>query len=239
MKNNIGLVEHCKRARDEKWGYVQGTYGKRLTETILQDKIKQLGDIVGKHQDYVRKHYIGRRTADCVNLPKSYVWWNDTIDEPVYTQKYDKLGDTWLSADGMFKVATVKGTLDSMPELLGILLWKSGHIGVYIGNGQVIEAKGTRYGVVQTPLKGTGATKWTHWLLYPHIKYEAEMDNVEFKDLIINGNKHWAADIIEKAAKEGITKGIKQPDGSYIFKPDAPITRAETVVLIMRALGKA
>jgi hypothetical protein len=65
------------------------------------------------------------------------------------------------------------------------------------------------------------------------------MDNVEFKDLIINGNKHWAADIIEKAAKEGITKGIKQPDGSYIFKPDAPITRAETVVLIMRALGKA
>ena len=58
------------------------------------------------------------------------------------------------------------------------------------------------------------------------------------KDLIVNGKKHWAAEIINKAVEEGIVKGIEQPDGTVIFKPDAPITRAETVVLVMRVLDK-
>jgi cell wall-associated NlpC family hydrolase len=43
-----------------------------------------------------------------------------------------------------------------------------GHIGVYIGNGEVIEAQGTAYGVVKTKLEGRG---WTKWLKIPNIKY--------------------------------------------------------------------
>ena len=46
---------------------------------------------------------------------------------------------------------------------------KSGHIGVYIGNGEVIEAMGTKYGVVKTQLEGRG---WTHWLEIPYINYD-------------------------------------------------------------------
>ena len=44
-----------------------------------------------------------------------------------------------------------------------------GHIGVYIGGGEVIEAMGTRYGVVKTQLAGRG---WTHWLKIPGINYD-------------------------------------------------------------------
>ena len=51
----------------------------------------------------------------------------------------------------------------------GLAVWKSGHIGVYIGSGEVIEAMDTRYGVVKTKLQGRG---WTHWLEVPGIKYE-------------------------------------------------------------------
>lgn len=47
-------------------------------------------------------------------------------------------------------------------------MWKAGHIGVYIGNGEVIEAMGTKYGVVKTQLEGRG---WTHWLEVPGIEY--------------------------------------------------------------------
>lgn len=238
-KTNIGLVKHAVRARDDKWGYVQGTIGKRLTEKILLEKSVQVGTPVTKYLDYIRKNYIGRRTTDCVNLAKSYVWWDDRLDEPDYDVNYDRMNGVWLTADGMFQVATVKDTINTLPEVPGVLVYKSGHMGVYIGNGNVIEAKGTYYGVVQTPLKGSGATKWTHWLLYPHIQYITGVDNMKFKDLVVNGNKHWAADIIEKAADEGIAKGIQQPDGSLMFKPNAPITRAEAVVLIMRAIGKA
>ena len=46
---------------------------------------------------------------------------------------------------------------------------KPGHIGVYIGNGEVIEAMDTRYGVVKTKLQGRG---WTHWLEVSGIKYD-------------------------------------------------------------------
>jgi len=68
----------------------------------------------------------------------------------------------------MFDTATVKGTIDTMPEIPGIAVWHDGHIGVYIGNGEVIEAMGTQYGVVKTQLAGRG---WTHWLQIPYIAY--------------------------------------------------------------------
>ena len=58
---------------------------------------------------------------------------------------------------------------DGMPDTPGLAVWKAGHIGVYIGNGEVIEAMGTKYGVVKTQLEGRG---WTHWLEVPGIEYE-------------------------------------------------------------------
>ena len=54
-------------------------------------------------------------------------------------------------------------------EVPGLAVWKSGHIGVYIGDDQVIEAMGTKYGVVKTQLQGRG---WTHWLEIPYINYD-------------------------------------------------------------------
>ncbi|NLY09008.1 MAG: hypothetical protein GXZ11_03785, partial [Tissierellia bacterium] len=42
-----------------------------------------------------------------------------------------------------------------------------------IGNGQVIEARGTIKGVIQSPLRGPGAVEWTHWLEVPFISYGA------------------------------------------------------------------
>ncbi|MBE6719187.1 MAG: hypothetical protein E7571_00845 [Ruminococcaceae bacterium] len=44
-----------------------------------------------------------------------------------------------------------------------------GHVGVYIGGGYVIEAKGHAYGVVKTAFKGRG---WKNWGKCPWITYE-------------------------------------------------------------------
>lgn len=57
---------------------------------------------------------------------------------------------------------------DTMPEVVGLMLWKEGHVGVYIGNGYVIEAMGTRKGVVKTELAGRG---WQGWCKLPYINY--------------------------------------------------------------------
>ncbi len=71
----------------------------------------------------------------------------------------------------MYQAAKEKGSISSIPEIPGLAVWHSGHIGVYIGNGEVIEAMGTKYGVVRTKLASRG---WTHWLKIPYIKYEEE-----------------------------------------------------------------
>ena len=69
----------------------------------------------------------------------------------------------------MFYAATVTGTIDTIPEVPGLAVWRDGHIGVYIGGGYVIEAMGTRYGVVKTKL---GERGFTHWLEIPYIDYD-------------------------------------------------------------------
>ena len=42
-----------------------------------------------------------------------------------------------VTANGMFDAATVKGTIDTIPEVPGLAVWHQGHIGIYIGNGEV------------------------------------------------------------------------------------------------------
>ena len=51
----------------------------------------------------------------------------------------------------------------------GLAVWHDGHIGVYIGDGYVIEAMNTKKGVVKTKLEGRG---WTHWLQIEYINYD-------------------------------------------------------------------
>ena len=78
-----------------------------------------------------------------------------------------------VGADQMYANATVKGDMSSMPDTPGLAVWHSGHIGVYIGNGEVVEAMGTKYGVVKTKLS---ERSWTAWLEVPYINYISELE---------------------------------------------------------------
>ena len=60
------------------------------------------------------------------------------------------------------------GGMASLPEIPGLMLWKEGHAGVYIGGGYAIEAMGTQYGVVKTEVDGRG---WKGWGKLPFLEY--------------------------------------------------------------------
>ena len=64
-----------------------------------------------------------------------------------------------------------KGTLETMPDIPGVLVFMPGHVGIYIGNGKVIEARGHAYGVVETNLIGRG---WKEWGKLDWIEYVEE-----------------------------------------------------------------
>ena len=165
-KNAADLVTYVTNAWTSGWGYVWGTYGQVLTPELLQYKLTQYPDGVGKYAAFIRANWLGRHTADCVGLIKGYGWLS--TDTMTMTIDYGTHGMPDIGANEMFYNATRRGGIETMPDTPGLAVWKAGHIGVYIGNGEVVEAMGTKYGVVKTQLEGHG---WTHWLEIPYINY--------------------------------------------------------------------
>ena len=170
-KNNHDLAAYAIQAWENNWGYVWGTYGNVLTESLFEYKKEQYPDGVGNYADFIEENWLGRRTADCVGLVKGYGW----LDTSNMTIGYAKNGMPDYGANQMYQAAKDAGvlnadygSLDTMPEVVGLMLWKEGHVGVYIGNGYVIEAMGTRKGVVKTELAGRG---WQGWCKLPYINY--------------------------------------------------------------------
>ena len=164
-KNADDLVQYAIRAYEEHWGYVWGTFGHVLTEGLFESKLAQYPEALSDNADFIRQTWVGKRTTDCVGLIKGYGWLDADTQEIIYNTN----GMPDLSANEMYHAASVSGTIDTIPETPGLAVWHNGHIGVYIGNGEVVEAMGTRYGVVKTKLSNG---RWTHWLEIPYISYD-------------------------------------------------------------------
>lgn len=171
-KNNLDLVKWSEFAADKGWGYVWGTYGTVLSPDFLESKIIQYPDEVGGKEEFIRENWLGKRTADCVGLIKGYSWYDTASQMTILVSN----GMPDIGADTMYENATEKGTIDTIPEIPGLAVWKEGHIGVYIGDGKVVEAYGTTSGVIRSELANGG---WTHWLKIPYISYIEQEENEE------------------------------------------------------------
>lgn len=170
-KNNADLVSYVIQAWENNWGYVWGTYGNVLTPALFDYKKEQYPNGVGNYAAFIEAHWLNRRTADCIGLIKGYGW----LDTSSLTIRYRENGMPDYSADQMYQAARDAGTfhedygsMESIPEIPGLMLWKKGHVGVYIGNGYVIEAMGTKKGVVKTKISDRG---WQAWCKLPYIEY--------------------------------------------------------------------
>lgn len=173
-KNNLDLAAYAVQAWENNWGYVWGTYGNVLTRTLFDYKKQQYPDGVGNYADFIESHWLGRCTADCIGLIKGYGW----LDTDSMTIGYATNGMPDYGADQMYQACKNAGTLNTdygdistMPEIPGLMLWKSGHAGVYIGGGYAVEAMGTQKGVVKTEVSGRG---WRGWGKLPYINYLEE-----------------------------------------------------------------
>lgn len=165
MKTNIGLVEYCKAQLGKPYWW--GTFGQIATESLYNQKKKQYPKYYTAN-DF--KSQFGQRVHDCVGLIKGYLWSETPSSTPIFNSKQDK------DVSGMKANCTENGDIKTLPELKGVLVFMSGHVGIYIGNGEVIEARGHSYGVVKTKLN---ERKWTSWGKLRWIEYEEELKMFE------------------------------------------------------------
>lgn len=138
--------------------YWYGTCWYAADEALLLRKQKQYPAhyTAGRMSTY-RKHIAeGRMVCDCVGLIKGFFWTGNGAHENKY--RAGNCPDT--SANGIIKLCEETGGMDTLPEERGIIVWRSGHVGVYVGNGKVIEARGYKYGVVRTDVTARGWQKW-------------------------------------------------------------------------------
>ena len=160
MKTGQGLKEYAiaQLGRPYWWG----TFGQVADGALYAKKKKQYP------RKYIEADYpkqYGQRVHDCVGLIKGYRW----SDTPESTPKY--VGAQDVAVEGLYAQCTQRGAITSLPEKPGVCVFMAGlgHVGVYIGNGEVVEAMGHAYGVVKTKVAGRG---WAYWGMPDWISYD-------------------------------------------------------------------
>lgn len=163
MKNNIQLVDYCNKLYNAGARYWFGTFGQIASNSLWIAKKQQYPLQYKSSRDKQIKKDIeeGRIVTDCSGLIKGFMMTRDN-GQIVYTPSLD------LGANTYYNRATEKGTIKTMPDIPGLAVWKEGHIGVYVGNGEVIEARGFDYGVQKYKLADRPYTKW---LKIPGLEY--------------------------------------------------------------------
>lgn len=176
MKTNKGLVEYAKAQLGRPYWY--GTYGKISSPGLYAQKKKQYPKYYTAN-DFSKQY--GQRVHDCVGLIKGYCWSETPTSNPVYRSN----GCPDTSANGMYNYCKKKGTnMKTMPDVPGTLVFMSGHVGVYIGGGYVIEARGHKYGVVKTALN---SRPWVKWGQPSFITYIDDAPTGTKKTVIVTG----------------------------------------------------
>lgn len=176
-KNNLtaeGLVRYIKKCMISPHIYSWDTNGEILTDELLDNLINNYKEWYTEDRITIRRSLCNRniRVWDCIGLIKSYIW-NDYGQQN--TQCYTIESD--LCTRTLIEQNVEKGDISNLPEMPGLVLWKKGHVGIYIGDNQVIECTIRNPktgepelvgGIVKTNLNDVD---WVVWLKYPGIKY--------------------------------------------------------------------
>lgn len=203
------FMQKAKDVEKTKTVYMWGTYGKPLTNALIDAKAAQYPKYntparVAYHKTLVGKGY---SAWDCVGLIKGILWgWQPGKDVPYRGNTL--VPDT--GSDGMIKLCTHQS--ENFKTIVpGAVVWKTGHIGIYIGNGLVVEATSMTGAdrVVTTYLSNLGKVNgyvgksWTRHGRLPWVDYNAVIEpekpvdpNQEFiLHKVVKGDTPWGLSV--------------------------------------------
>ena len=219
------FIEACRRLVGMPYWY--GTCIYPCSRSLLASKKVQYTthyreSRMRKYESDCEKHLL---CMDCVGMIKGFFWCSGL--DPILSylngasslpRKYgrgipDKSANSlgpWCKSKG-----AQAGDIDSFPDVPGIIVHKSGHVGVYVGKGEVVEARGFDYGVVKTKLK---ERPWEDWFYLPASVLDygqptsetEEAENSYFIYTVVSGDRLW--DISKRFYGTGYKFRIIQTD---------------------------
>lgn len=155
--------------------YWYGTCVHRCTKDMLSQKTQQYSKhyTAGRMPRYKTDIAERKVSADCVGLIKGFFWTNGGTGVKEYlngganfSNHYASNGVKDFSAEGLrayLKQRYPHGNMNTLPEKV-VCVFKQDHVGVYVGNGKVIEEQGFAYGCRETNLK---ERPWVEWAELP------------------------------------------------------------------------
>lgn len=182
IKTASELVAKCKDvAQNYKTLYVMGCIGAPMTASNKERYTRNNS----YNQKTERTVMIKSATADtfgfdCVCFIKSLLWgWNGDKSKTYGGASYASNGVPDISADQIITKCKDVST-DFTKISVGELLWMSGHVGIYIGNGQAVECtpswkNGVQITTVLNIKAGTGH-KWTKHGKLPYVTYDSKTE---------------------------------------------------------------
>jgi hypothetical protein len=160
MKTGQGLADYAKGLLCTPY-----FYGAKVSDGVLTEKKMDL--MHSMYPDTVTTSYmqkarmqgqVGKINVDCSGLIAGYRGINKGSSQ-------------------LYSTAARRMPISKIDDFaIGVVLWKKGHVGVYIGkeNGvpMCIEAKGINYGTVKTKVS---SQKWTYGLTFDDMSYDYDV----------------------------------------------------------------
>ena len=167
MITSGALIEKFQQALKENWGYIWGTAGVKWTAQKQHDLEQTTDQDRAQGRKYGSK-WIGHTVSDCSGL---FSWAFAKLGGQMYHGS-NTMYMKWCVNKGELKKGkrTDKGTLKPGTAVFHWNGSKYSHVGLYVGDGTVIEAASTQKGVITAKVT---ATQWTHWGELKGVTYDS------------------------------------------------------------------
>lgn len=142
---NLEFVEKVLQVRAEvPTVYALGMWGQRITKSIIAQKAKQLPRWYTPAKIKQLESFASLANPvygfDCIGLIKGILWgFSADATSKTGGAKYASNGVKDIGADGAILSHCLNVSSDFSSIVVGEVVWIKGHIGVYVGNGQVVE----------------------------------------------------------------------------------------------------
>lgn len=187
---SVDFVSKLKKlATDYNTLYVMGCFGAPLTGKNVErycnnhsyNRDSKRTDLIKSVADKKPCTY----GFDCVCLIKAVLWgWNGNSNETYGGAVYKSNDVPDIGADSIINKCNEVST-DFTNIVDGALVWIKGHVGIYVGNGEVVECTPKWDNKVQISklenlgYKGSKSRTWTKWGKLPYLEYEEKKEDLD------------------------------------------------------------